>query len=129
MAGGRASSWTTVLLVSCLLRAAEGFVGSAGLWRPAETCPAVGTSAGWVSSSSRGSRSSRTSTLHNIIRPRRVVAAASVGVGGLRAALEVQLGQNLEVGSVIVSGRDNYGHMTFKVCVLFGVMDFDRWLF
>ncbi|CAM9832833.1 unnamed protein product, partial [Pylaiella littoralis] len=43
---------------------------------------------------------------------------ASAGVGGLRAALEVDLEQSLEIGSVIVSGRDNYGHMTFKAVAL-----------
>lgn len=117
MAGRRAASWMFALLISCLLQPAAGFVGVPGLLRPA-----AGTSSRRGRHAHHSSGSSRSSTLHNIVQPRRGVVAASAGVGGLRAALEVDLEQSLEVGSVIVSGRDNYGHMTFKVCLLFSMI-------
>eukprot|EP00903_Cladosiphon_okamuranus_P009078 g8679.t1 len=41
-----------------------------------------------------------------------------MGVRGMRAALEVELARNLEMGTVLVSGKENYGHMTFKAVAL-----------
>ncbi|CAM9229587.1 unnamed protein product, partial [Hapterophycus canaliculatus] len=43
---------------------------------------------------------------------------AAKGVGGLRSAFEVEVGRQLEVGSVLVAGSDNYGHMTYKAVAL-----------
>lgn len=92
------ASWILALAFACLIQPATGFVGNPGLrsretWRRA-SCDHP---------SSKG-------------RPARRVVAA--GVGGLRAAFEVDEGRELDVGSVLVAGSDNYGHMTFKVRTL-----------
>lgn len=103
MAEQSRASWAYAFLLLCSVWPATGFIGTAyaGL-RRAESC---GTSDVLRSAADRGGiRGGRSSTLP---RP--------VGVGGLRAALEVELARDLEVGGVLVSGKDNYGHMTFKV--------------
>ena len=102
MDGQRRASWTYVFLLACLVRPATGFLGNAyvGL-RRAESC---GTWDILRTAADLGSRCRRSSTLP---RP--------AGVGGLSAALEVELTRDVEIGSVLVAGPDNYGHMTFKV--------------
>lgn len=104
MAGQRRSVWASVSLFLCLLRPGAAFLGGIGLRR------GYGFSANILRTADRsGSRGSS-------ILPR------PEGVGGLRAAIEVDVGQELEIGSVLVAGADNYGHMTFKVC--FGLVHF-----
>lgn len=102
MAGRRrAPYWTLAVVASFLLRPAVGFLcnGSAGC---------TGTRAVRRTASHR--RFNGCSTLSNRRR-----ATRPEGAGGLRAALEVEPVRDLEVGSVLVAGADNYGHMTFKV--------------
>lgn len=104
MGGHPRASWAYVFVLVCLVRSATGFLGNtcAGL-RRAESC---GKSDILRTAADRGDSSGRrgSSTF-----PR------AAGVGGLRAAFEVELARDVEMGSVLVAGADNYGHMTFKV--------------
>lgn len=104
MAGQPRASWACVLPLLCLLPHALGFLGNAdaGLRRAA----GCGTSHILRTTATRGRGSGRCS---------RRTLPRQAGVGGLRAAFEVELAQDLEIGSVLVAGADNYGHMTFKV--------------
>lgn len=102
MAGQPRASWNFVFLSLYLLQHAAGFLGNAnaGL-RRAGSCGTsdilLGTAADHGGGGSRGTPP----------RP--------AGVGGLRAGFEVEIARDLELGSVLVAGADNYGHMTFKV--------------
>lgn len=107
MATQRCTLWSLALLVSCLVRPAAGFVGNAAAVRlttAVTICPR--TSARSRAATTRSSSSG--STLYETRRRRN-------GVGGVHAAFEVELSQDLEIGSVLVAGADNYGSMTFKV--------------
>lgn len=106
------SSLACVFLLLCLARPAAGFIANANagleLRRAGNSCCGTPADVSRTAadrpigrSSSSGSRSTRP-------RP-------AAGVGGLHAAFEVELGRELEMGSVLVAGADNYGHMTFKV--------------
>lgn len=100
MAGRRrAPYWTFAVVASFLLRQSAGFLctGSAGC-------------TGRTRAASDPGRFNGCSTLRERCRTTR-----PEGVGGLRAALEVEPVRDLEMGSVLVAGADNYGHMTFKV--------------
>lgn len=104
MGGQPRASWAYVFVLVCLVRSATGFLGNAcaGL-RRAESC---GKSDILRTAADRGGSSGRRSS--SSLPP-------AAGVGGLRAAFEVELARDVEMGSVLVAGADNYGHMTFKV--------------
>ena len=99
----RSPSWVFAVVASFLLRPVVGFLGSAGTtWAARRTAPARIR----IRSSNSGG-CSKPSDARQTARPG--------GAGGLRAALEVEPVRDLEIGSVLVAGADNYGHMTFKV--------------